>query len=192
MDGDVASGGWEESGASVPEQLSGHAAQPASSASAPSSGADRSSIAAGAPPPPAIRPILRGTIVPVAGAGPRKYAWTGEWAMSDTDAITSPFQYSFELPQQYQGPPQTPGAALANPLMPSSTAHQVVSVPMSGFYLSKDKGVDEKPSKYPETGLKLHVGGPGAGWRGCCAAPLPGVLRSFRSSLATSALAAGL
>lgn len=151
---------------------------------------DIAAAGAGAPPaapaPPAImfKPILRGTISPLVGGGPRKYTWVGNWAMSGEDPLTSGFRYSFDLPIQYMGPPLAPGASPTNPLLPSSVSHQVrvsscracpgcrlqaawplllqpLEIPVGGYFLSKDKGPDAEPTKYTEASLKLRVGGPG-------------------------------
>lgn len=69
--------------------------------------------------------ILRGTIAPLAGSGPHKFTWLGDWAMSAEDPLKSGFEYSFDLPIGYVGPPLTPGAVSANPLLPSNVVHQV-------------------------------------------------------------------
>jgi hypothetical protein len=116
------------------------------------------------PPPiavPIAKPIMRGTIVPVAGSGQRKYVWSGEWAMAVSDTITSPFQYSFELPKQYFGPSHATDAVTANPLLPSAEGQQPLSVPMSGYYLVRDKYPDDKLTKVEDSQLRLSVGGPG-------------------------------
>lgn len=38
---------------------------------------------------------------------------------------------------------------------------QALEIPVSGFFLSKDKGPDAEPTKYTEASLKMRVGGPG-------------------------------
>ena len=79
----------------------------------------------GAAPSAMSKPILRGTIAPLADSGPRKFTWLGDWAMSAGDSPKSGFQYSFDLPVHYMGPPPTPGTVPANPLLPSNVVHQV-------------------------------------------------------------------
>lgn len=120
-DGMGLSGGWQQH----------DDAHESISPTLPEAPEEAAGAAAGAPAAPAaglvamFKPILRGTIAPLAGGGPRKYTWVGDWAMSGEDPLKSGFRYSFDLPVQYMGPPLVPGAVPANPLLPSNVSHQV-------------------------------------------------------------------